>query len=89
MPMVKKSISITDQQDSWIKSQISIGHFGNESEVIRELIRERQIREQETSTEIVAIRAALNEGEKNGMSTRTPDEIMNAVMERKRKNGEL
>ncbi len=89
MPMVKKSISITDQQDSWIKSQISIGHFGNESEVIRELIRERQIREQETSAEIVAIRAALNEGEKNGMSTRTPDEIMNAVMERKRKNGEL
>ena len=32
MPMVKKSISITDQQDSWIKSQISTGHFGNESQ---------------------------------------------------------
>ena len=89
MPMVKKSISITDQQDSWIKSQISSGHFGNESEIIRELIRERQIREQETSAEIIAIRAALNEGEKNGMSMRTPDEIMNAVMERKRKNREL
>ena len=89
MRMIKKSILVTDQQDSWIKSQISSGHFGNESEVIRELIRERQIREQETSAEIVAIRAALNEGEKNGMSTRTPDEIMNAVMERKRKNGEL
>ena len=89
MPMVKKSISITDQQDSWIKSQISTGHFGNESEIIRELIRERQIREQETLAEIVAIRAALNEGEKNGMSTRTPDEVMKSVMERKCKNGEL
>ena len=89
MPMVKKSISITDQQDSWIKSQISSGHFGNESEVIRELIRERQILEQETPAEIVAIRAALNEGEKKGMSTRTPDEIMDAVMERKCKNREL
>lgn len=89
MPMVKKSISITDQQDSWIKSQISTGHFGNESEIIRELIRERQIREQETPAEIVAIRAALEEGERSGMSTRTPDEIMNAVIERKRKNGEL
>lgn len=89
MPMVKKSISVTDQQDNWIKSQISTGHFGNESEVIRELIRERQIREQDTPAEIAAIRAALDEGEKSGMSTRTPDEIMNVVIERKRKNGEL
>ena len=42
MPMVKKSISVTDQQDSWIKAQIKTGHYGNESEVVRELIRERQ-----------------------------------------------
>ena len=54
MTMVKKSISVTDQQDRWIKSQIESGHFGNESEVIRELIRERQIREKETPDEIEA-----------------------------------
>jgi Arc/MetJ-type ribon-helix-helix transcriptional regulator len=41
MAMVKKSISVTDQQDQWIKAQIQSGHFGNESEVVRELIRER------------------------------------------------
>ena len=52
MAMVKKSISVTDQQDRWIKAQIQSGHFGNESEVVRELIRERQIREQETQAEI-------------------------------------
>ena len=52
MPMVKKSISVTDRQDAWIKAQIASGHFGNESEVVRELIRERQMREQETSDEI-------------------------------------
>lgn len=45
MGMVKKSISVTEQQNSWIKAQIQTGHFGNESEVIRELIRERQLRE--------------------------------------------
>lgn len=89
MPMVKKSISVTDQQDRWIKSQISSGHFGNESEIIRELIRERQIKELETPAEIVAIQAALKDGEDSGMSARTPDQIMNAVIERKRKNGEL
>ena len=75
MAMVKKSISVTNQQDSWIKSQIETGYFGNESEVIRELIRERQTREQETPAEIEAIRKALIEGEKSGFSDRSVDEI--------------
>jgi len=75
MPMVKKSISVTDQQDSWIKAQIKTGHYGNESEVVRELIRERQLREQETPAEIEAIRAALIEGEESGFSDRSVDEI--------------
>jgi len=89
MPMVKKSISVTDQQDAWIKAQVETGHFGNESEVVRELIRERQIREQETSKEIKAIRAALIKGEQSGISDLTPDEIMQAVVDRKRKDGTL
>ncbi|MCY4034511.1 MAG: hypothetical protein OXF29_02505 [Hyphomicrobiales bacterium] len=55
----------------------------------RELIRERRIREQETPAEIAAIRAALREGERSGISTRTPGEIMDAVVARKRKNGKL
>lgn len=84
MPMVKKSISVTDQQASWIKAQIETGHFGNESEVIRELIRERQIREQETPTEIKAIRAALIEGEQSGFSDSTVDEIWEEARKRHR-----
>ncbi len=75
MAMVKKSISVTNQQDSWIKAQIETGYFGTESEVIRELIRERQTREQETPAEIEAIRKALIEGEKSGFSDRSVDEI--------------
>lgn len=84
MAMVQKSISVTDQQDRWIKAQIQSGHFGNESEVVREPIRERQFREQETQTEIEAIRSALIEGEQSGFSKRTPDEIMQGVIKRKR-----
>ena len=75
MSMVKKSISVTDQQNGWIKAQIKTGHFGNESEVIRELIRERQIREQETPAEIKAIRAALTKGEKSGFTDQSVDQI--------------
>jgi antitoxin ParD1/3/4 len=77
--MVKKSISVTDQQDSWIKAQIKSGLYGNESEVVRELIRERQLREQETPAEIEAIRAALIEGEKSGFSDRSVEEIWEAA----------
>jgi antitoxin ParD1/3/4 len=82
MPMVKKSISVTDHQDSWIKSQIESGHYGNESEVVRELIRERQIREQESNAEIEAIRAALIEGEQSGFSDRSVDEIWQQARQR-------
>ena len=82
MPMVKKSISVTEHQDSWIKSQIESGHYGNESEVVRELIRERQIREQESNAEIEAIRAALIEGEQSGFSDRSVDEIWQEARQR-------
>ncbi len=62
MATVRKTITLTDQQDRWIKAQIDAGHYTNDSEFIRDLIR----REQERSTDIEAIRAALIEGENSG-----------------------
>lgn len=62
MSTVRKTITLTDQQDSWIKAQISAGHYTNDSEYIRDLIR----REQERSANIEAVRAALIEGESSG-----------------------
>lgn len=85
MAMIKKSITVTDHQDQWIKSQMATGNYGTDSEVIREALREKQNR----TMELEAIRAALIEGEQSGISSRTPDDIVNAVLERKRKNGTL
>ncbi len=82
--MVKKSISLTNQQADWIKAQVATGHFGNESEVIRELIRERQNREQESAAEIEAIRTALVEGEQSGLSNLSVDEIWEIARQRSR-----
>lgn len=65
MGTVRKTITLTDQQDSWIKAQIEAGHYTNDSEYIRDLIR----REQERNAEIDAIRAALTEGEASGEPT--------------------
>lgn len=62
MGIVRKTITLTDQQDSWVKAQINAGHYTNDSEYIRDLIR----REQERSAEMEAIRAALIEGEASG-----------------------
>lgn len=62
MATVRKTITLTDKQDSWIKAQIDAGHYTNDSEYIRDLIR----REQERSAEIEAVRAALIEGEASG-----------------------
>ena len=71
MGMVKKSISVTDQQADWIKAQIATGNYGNESEVFRDLIRDRISRD----AEITAIRAALIDGERSGASQKTVEEI--------------
>jgi antitoxin ParD1/3/4 len=58
----RKTITVTDQQDSWIKSQIATGAFTNDSEYIRDLIR----RDQASQADIESIRAALIVGEESG-----------------------
>lgn len=62
MATVRKTISLTDQQNTWITAQVESGRFTNDSELIRDLIR----REQERIAEIDNIRAALLDGEQSG-----------------------
>lgn len=66
MATVRKTITLTDQQNDWIKAQIAGGHYTNDSEYIRDLIR----KEQERGAEIEAIRSELIEGEKSGKPKR-------------------
>lgn len=62
MSTTRKTITLTDQQDGWIKAQIAAGGFTNDSEYIRDLIR----RDQAGKADLEAIRAALIEGEESG-----------------------
>ena len=62
MTTVRKTITLTDKQDDWIKAQIEAGNYTNDSEYIRDLIR----REQERNAEVEAIRKKLIEGENSG-----------------------
>jgi antitoxin ParD1/3/4 len=62
MRTTRKTITVTDKQDEWIKAQIEAGGFTNDSEYIRDLIR----RDQARNAENAAIRAALISGEESG-----------------------
>jgi antitoxin ParD1/3/4 len=76
MAMVKKSITVTDQQNDWIQSQLATGNYASDSELLRDLIR----KEQEKISQIAVIRKALNEAELNGISPRSPKDIMNKLL---------
>ncbi|MCW9034302.1 MAG: type II toxin-antitoxin system ParD family antitoxin [Rhodospirillales bacterium] len=85
--MTRQSISFTDPNTEWLKLKVEVeGEYRSNSEVVNDLIRKERAKEQ---AEIVAIRAALVEGEQSGISEQTPDEIIAAVIERKRGNGEV
>lgn len=62
MATVRKTITLTEQQNAWIAAQIAAGSYTTDSEAIRDLIR----REQERSLEIESIRQALIDGEQSG-----------------------
>ncbi len=78
MPMQRKTITVTEQQESWIKSQIDSGNYGNDSEYLRELIR----LDQEYKNKIAMLRSALIEGEKSGVTDRSMADILNDAKER-------
>jgi antitoxin ParD1/3/4 len=85
MAMVKKSITITDQQEDWIQAQMATGNYGTDSELIREALREKQNRVTETEY----IRAKLIASEQSGFTDLTRDEILEKSKDELRRNGEL
>ena len=59
MATTRKIITVTDQQDQWIKARIVAEDFTNDSEYIRDLIR----RDQEHNAKCHALKVAIQEGE--------------------------
>ena len=79
--MPRMSISLTDTHNEWLKAQVASGQYRSESEVISDLIRERQQRD----TGVEAIRLAMAEDEKCAPGALTPADVKTAVKERLRK----
>ena len=82
MTIVRKSITFTEQQDSWIKRQIEKGDYTNDSEYLRDLVRRDQAEQQKLDE----LRAALQEGLDSGTSDKTVEEIWKEAEERHTRN---
>lgn len=85
MATVRKTITFTDQQDKWIKAQITAGDFTNDSEYLRHLIRMDQSRNNKFST----LKTAIAKGIASGVSDSNVPDIMKEVEERMKADGRL
>lgn len=82
MSMIKKSITVTNQHEKFIQAQLATGQYASDSEVIRDALREKELR----TTEIDMLRARLIASERSGISERNPQEIKTAAKERLKQN---
>lgn len=78
MAMTRKTITIPDAMDDWVKSQIAAGRYANDSEYFRDLIR----RDQERREAEAQLRTMLEEAEASGVSDMTFEEIWDEAEKR-------
>ncbi len=71
MSMTRKTITITDQMDDWVKKQINTGRYGNDSEYFRDLIRRDQARLEAE----LKLGEMIDAAEASGASNRSPSEV--------------
>ena len=83
MGIVRRTITLTDQQDQWVRTKTAAGDFTDDSDYIRDLIR----RDQEQDVRFLALKAAIQEGLDSGVSDKTVPRIMEEVEARLRDDG--
>ena len=87
--MVKKNITVTERQGSWIQAQMVSGRYATDSELIRESLRNKEQR----TAKIEYIRAKLIASElsveENRWVNETQDEILAGIKDKARADGKL
>ena len=71
MKTTRKTITLSEQQDAWVKARIDSGDYTNDSEYFRDMIR----RDQQERSELLALKSAIQEGLDSGISKRSVREI--------------
>lgn len=70
--MKRQSISFTEPNDEWLKSQIDNKEYSSKSELVNDLIRQARNQQQQ----IDLIRLKLERAEKSGFTTDSKSEIL-------------
>jgi len=78
MSMQRKTITITDQMETWVKTQVDSGKYGNDSEYFRDLIRRDQNKQEAESR----LRQMLDEAEASGISDLKPQQVWESIESR-------
>lgn len=71
MKTTRKTITLSEQQDAWVKARVDSGDYTNDSEYFRDMIR----RDQQESREMLVLKEAIQEGLDSGVSKRRLKEI--------------
>jgi len=71
MGTIRKTITLTEKQDEWVKTQIDNGDYTNDSEYFRDLVR----RHQEQAAKLKTLKNAIQEGLDSGVSEKTVGEL--------------
>ena len=84
MGTVRKTITLTEKQDEWVKIQIENGDYTNDSEYFRDLVR----RHQEQDAKLKTLKDTIQKGMDSGISEKTVGELWEEAEARyKTRNG--
>lgn len=75
MATVRKTITLSESQDAWIKARITRGEYTNDSEYIRDLVK----RDQSQQDRLATLRETIAEGLDSGTSDQSLDAIWRAA----------
>ena len=63
-----RNVNLTDELDRFVAKKIKTGRYENASEVVRAGLRNLEREEQEYEAKLVALRAAIDEGDASGIA---------------------
>ncbi len=85
MATIRKTVTFTKKQDKWIKAQIEAGEYTNDSEYLRNLVRQDQAK----NAKFRLLKSKLIDGLESGVGNKSLPEIMREVEERMQVDGRL
>ena len=66
--MPTRNVNLTDELDRFVLSKVDSGRYENASEVVRDALRTLERHEQQYEAKLVALRAAIDEGDSSGVA---------------------